>query len=314
MGNTNTKSDLPQRQRLERRISKNWAPFAHNLSQVLARLEEDQFLILSSKHGNRFLQFSCQGAWGMRAEVASNHFLKGNDRLSRREMAWLRTHGWNSPTGTGGQATPEYDPDGSPNYYIDFPVTVPASDIAKLVIDTLAQGLAVPHPGTLTYESFDSERGQLAFEDLGLKPSACRDIPLMDRVLSVFREVTGIEDLAFDKDGDLAVRYGAISICITQLNNRIRLFSGLVIGVEETPALLRKLNQVNHGAHSIRFIWHEDVVYAMLDVPGDPFVPAHLVTAMNQFSEVAEGLAIVLRAELSGHAVIEASGAGTCLQ
>lgn len=163
MGKTNTESNLSQPHRFDRRGSKNWGLFAQNLSHVLEGLEEDQFLILSSKRGNRFLQFSCQGAWGIRAEVASNHFLKGNERLSRREMAWLRTHGWNAPTGTPRQATPEKDPDGSPNYYIDFPATVSKSDIAKLVIDTLSQGLALPYPGALTYESFDSSRGQLAF-------------------------------------------------------------------------------------------------------------------------------------------------------
>ena len=41
-------AELPQRQRADRRVSKDWAPFAQNLSRVLARLEEDQFLILSA--------------------------------------------------------------------------------------------------------------------------------------------------------------------------------------------------------------------------------------------------------------------------
>jgi|APTNR8051073442_1049403.scaffolds.fasta_scaffold18555_2 N-formylglutamate amidohydrolase len=44
-------AELPQRQRADRRVSKYWAPFAQNLSRVLARLEEDQFLILSPKNG-----------------------------------------------------------------------------------------------------------------------------------------------------------------------------------------------------------------------------------------------------------------------
>lgn len=136
----------------------------------------------------------------------------------------------------------------------------------------------------------------------------------MDQALSIFREITGIEKLAFDEDGDLAVRYGVISICVVQLNSRIRLFSGLVNNVAETPALLRKLNQMNNGVHSIRFFWREDVVYATLDIPGDHFVHAHLVTAMNELSDVAEGLAIVLRAEFLGNAILEPAGAGSYLQ
>lgn len=314
MGKANTERVLPQRQRADRQVSKDWAPFAQNLSQVLARLEEDQFLILSAKQGNRFLQFSCQGAWGTRIEVVSNHFLKGDDRLTRQEMAWLCRHGWNAPTGTPKQATPDKDPDGSPNYYIDVPLSVSVSDIVNVVIDTLIHGLGLPYPGALNYESFDSEGGALAFQELGLKPSARAGSPLIDQVLSVYRDVTGIEDLGFDEDGDVSVRFGAIVISAVQLDNVVRLFSALVTEVAETPALFRKINQINDGVHRIRVFLHDNVVYAVLDVPANPFVPAHLITAMNEFAEVAEGLAIVLRAEFAGKAVIEPAGPGSCLQ
>ena len=314
MDKANAERELPQRQHADRRVSKDWGPFAQSLSRVLARLEEDQFLILSAKKGNRYLQLSCQGAWGTRIEVVSNHFLKGDDRLTRQEMAWLCTHGWNAPTGTPKQATPDKDPDGSPNYFIDVPSSVSAPDLVSMIIDTLIYGLGLPYPGALNYESFDSEGGALAFQELGLKPSARADTPLMDQVLSVFREVTGIEDLAFDEDGDVSVRYGVIVISAVQLNNRVRLFSALVTEAKETPALLRKINQINDGVHRIRVFLHDHVVYAALDVPADPFVPAHMVAAMNEFSEVAEGLAIVLRAEFSGKAVIEPSGPFSSLQ
>ncbi|MFM5229846.1 hypothetical protein ACET9H_11350 [Aeromonas media] len=314
MGNDNTEHVLPQRQCADRRVSKDWAPFGQNLSQVLTRLEEDQFLILSAKRGHRFLQFSCQGAWGTRIEVVSNQFLKGEDRLTQQEMEWLRTHGWNAPTDTPKQSTPGNDPDGSPNYYIDAPASVSAADIVSLVIDTLIHGLGLPYPGALYYESFDSEGGALAFKELGLKPSVRAEAPLMDQVLSVLRGVTGIKDLAFDEDGDLSVCYGAIVIFLVQVDNMVRLLSGLVVEVAETPALLHKLNQINDGLHRIRVILHDDVVYAVLDIPAAPFVPSHLVTAMNEFSEVAEGLAIVLRAEFAGKVVIESAGPGSSLQ
>ncbi len=314
MGKADTEGDLSQRQRAVRRASKDWTPFARQLAQVLSRLEEGQFLILTAKHGNRYLQFSCQGAWGMRTEVTSNHFLKGDDRLARREMAWLRAHGWNAPTGTPKQATPDRDPDGSPNYYIDFPTSVPTSGIVSMAIDTLIHGLALPYPEALSYESFDSAGVALKFQELGLTPAPRQSKPLMEQVLTVFRSVTGIEDLTFDDDGDLGVRYGTVLVSAVQLDNRVRLFSALVTEVAESPVLLRKLNQINDGAHRIRFFWHDDVVYAALDIPADPFVPAHLAAAMNEFSEVAEGLAIVLRAYFSGKIVIEPTGSAVCLQ
>ena len=309
-----TEPDDSQRQHAARRISRDWDPFSRNLDQVLSRLKEDQFLILTAKHGNRFLQFSCQGHWGMRAEVASNHYLEGDDRLTRKEMSWLRAHGWNAPTGKPTQATPERDPDGSPNYHIDFPTSVPVADIASLAVDTLIHGLALPYPGALSYQSFGNTEGPLAFDELGLKPWMRPASSVMDQVLSVFREVTGVVDLDFDKDGDVTVRYGAIVMSAIQINNQIRLISALTTDTPESPALLRKLNQINDGVHRIRLFLHEDVVLATLDVPAEPFVPDHLVAAMAEFSEVAEGLAIVMRADMAHKAVIEPSGAAVFLQ
>ena len=314
MRKTATVRDDSQRQQADRRISRDWEPFARNLDQVLSRLEEDQFLILTAKHGNRYLQFSCQGSWGMRAEVVSNHYLEGDDRLSRKEMSWLRNHGWNAPTGKPTQATPDKDPDGSPNYHIDFPASVPVADIASLAVDTLIHGLALPYPGALSYQSFGNTEGPLAFDELGLKPSMRPASSVMDQVLSVFREVTGMTDLDLDMDGDVTVRYGAIVISAIQINNQIRLISALTTETSESPSLLRKLNQINDGEHRIRLFLHDDAVLATLDVPAEPFVPDHLVAALAEFSEVAEGLAIVLRAELAHKAVIEPSGAAVLLQ
>lgn len=315
MGKSSTERDDSQRQHAGRCISRDWDPFARNLDQVLSRLEEDQFLILTAKHGNRYLQFSCQGHWGMRAEVASNHYLEGDDRLSRKEMSWLRNHGWNAPTGKPTQATPEKDPDGSPNYYIDFPALVPVADIASLAVETLIHGLALPYPGALSYQSFGNNGGPLVFDELGLKSGPVpASASVMDQVLAVFRGVTGMADLEFDKDGDVTVRYGVILLSAIQINNQIRLISALTAEAPESFALLRRLNQINDGVHRIRVFLDDDVVLATLDIPAEPFVPAHLVAAMAEFSEVAEGLAIVLRAELAHKAVIEPSGAAVFLQ
>ncbi|MGQ5490712.1 TY-Chap domain-containing protein [Thauera sp. ZXT1-4] len=314
MSRADSGRELSRPHRVPRAASRDWGPFSQNLEHVLGCLEEDQFLILNAKHGERYLQFSCQGAWGMRVEVASNHFLQGDDRLSRREMGWLRSHGWNAPTGTPSQATPEKDPDGSPNYHIDFPASVPDSDVAGLVIDTLMHGLGFPYPGALTYESFDANNGPLTFPGLGLKSRAGQGCAPMKRVLVVFRSVTGIEDLALDEDEYLAVRYGSIDINAFVLGSNVRLSAVLLTKVEESLPLLSKLNQINDSAYQLRCFVHDETVCAVLDVPSDPLVQKHLVGALDQFSEVAEGLAIVLRAEFSGDAPSGKTGPTACLQ
>ena len=229
-------------------------------------------------------------------------------------MAWLATHGWSAPTGTPKQAVPDLDPDGSPNHFIDFPTSVSASHIVSVAINTLTHGLAFSYPGALCYRSFDSTGGELEFIDLGLKRALPQDEPLMEQVVSVLRSVTGIEDLVFDDDEELRVCYGAIVISVFPVANRLRLFSVLVTEVAETPTLLRKLNQINDGDHRTRLFCNDDAVFAALDLPSDPFVPAHLVSALNEFAEMAESLAIVLSAEFLGKTVIEPSGPVSCLQ
>jgi len=136
----------------------------------------------------------------------------------------------------------------------------------------------------------------------------------MEQVLPVFRSVTGIEDLALDEEKFLAVSYGSIEINAFALASNVRLFAVLLTGVRESLPLLRKLNQINDSAYQLRCFVHDETVCAVLDVPSDPLVQKHLVGALDQFSEVAEGLAIVLRAEFSGDGPSGETGPTACLQ
>jgi hypothetical protein len=68
-------------------IAQAWAALSQKLAYILSKLEQDQYLIISEKTRNRYVQFACQGEVGMRVEVTSNHFLKGKDRLNRRQIS-----------------------------------------------------------------------------------------------------------------------------------------------------------------------------------------------------------------------------------
>ena len=287
--------------------SRDWEIFSERLAFVLAKLEEDQYLIISVKSGNRYVQFACQGAWGMRAEVTSNHFLEDSDKLKRRQMSWLRSHGWNAPTGNASKATPKKDPDGSPNYYVDFPAPFAVVEIANVAVGAIVDALGIRHPSSLVYQAFDGKQKMISFEELGLKPATQRCKSLTENVLEVFREVTGITDLKPEDDGEIAIRYGEIVLRAFPMPNRVRLFSGLVTDIEESPALLCKLNQLNIRQHGIRCFLHEKTVIAAFDLLANPFVPEHLVGEIREFAEVAEGLALELGAEFKDNSFVEAT-------
>jgi hypothetical protein len=104
-----------------KRLSVAWPPFAEKLAAALAKLEEDQYLILLVKRSNRFVQFAAQGSYGMRVETTSNAYLSKPEKLNERQVVMLLQSGWSDSTASPDESTPENDPDGSPNFFVEFP-------------------------------------------------------------------------------------------------------------------------------------------------------------------------------------------------
>lgn len=149
--------------------SEAWPHFARKLSAALRMLEEDQFLILSIKQSNQYIQFAAQGSFGMRAETTSNSYLPKSRQLTEQQIASLIDVGWHPPSGPPADATPEKRPDGSPNYFIDFLVPKTFKVVASAAVRTFAEILQVPHPDYLEYELFDADGNTFALPELGLK-------------------------------------------------------------------------------------------------------------------------------------------------
>jgi hypothetical protein len=70
-------------------ISKDWQLFYEKLSGVISEMIEDQMLVISEKHSNRFVQFAAQGSFGLRAEITSNFFLSQRDQLTGLQIDQL---------------------------------------------------------------------------------------------------------------------------------------------------------------------------------------------------------------------------------
>jgi len=178
-------------------LSADWVPFAQKLATALEKLEEHQFLILPVKRSRRYIQFSAQGAFGMRVETTSNSYLNKKEQLNEQQISFLIDVGWQAPTNTPNDSTPEKDPDGSPNYFVSFPAPISFTEVANLTVRTFAEVLCVPHPGRLQYFAFDKEAGNFELPELGLKlenqklkPVKEKDIP--QQLLGAIRETTGI--------------------------------------------------------------------------------------------------------------------------
>ena len=269
-------------------------------------MAEDQMLVISDKQSRRFIQFAAQGAFGLRAEISSNAYLPRSDRLTDMQIARLFKAGWEFPTGRPGESTPEKDPDGSPNFFIDFPAPIETGRIAAQAVAALSEILRVPHPGFLRYEAFDTDGNVLDFPRLGIKRMEKEEQAnlrrIAPRLLAALRVITGLKDLDYDEDGDVVLRYGNITMCVRIIGNPpwIRFYAPLVRDVRETRKLLARLNELNSDFGFMDFFAHDKTVYAISEITASPLQHAVLEKAMRIFSTIADGMDATLKAEFGG--------------
>lgn len=287
-----------------------WAPFAKKLAATLEQLVEDQYLVLLVKKSNRFIQFASQGSFGIRIETTSNHYLTKQEKLDERQIAALIKAGWQAPSGKSDEATPENDPDGSPNFFAEFSEPVSFETLAALTVRTFAEILRVPHPGFLQYEAFDDTEGEWAamtLPELGLKqakPARQDDTleSLAQALLTTLKEETGISELDYDGDGDIGIRYGSAAAFVRLIGDppHIRIYSPILNDVEENPDMFARLNDINANETLMRFYFQNGVIYGASDISAVPYVSAHVVQALAHFCEIADGMDSLLQGEFGG--------------
>ena len=294
-------------------LSADWAPFARKLAAVLGGLEEDQYLILSPKRGDsRFIQFACQGSYGMRVETTSNDYLAAPEHYDAQQIASLIGAGWSAPTGKPEQSVPEKDPDGSPNFFAEFSAPVACEQVADLAVQTLAEIMQVPHPGFLEYQAFDADGGSLPLPGLGMKQATSTDEGRERgalRLLAMLQEITGISDLAYDEDGDIGLRYGSALTFIRLISDPacVRLFSTVLSNVDEPPGIFARLNDLNIDETLVRFVFRNRSIGCSAEIPAEPLMTAHVSQVFQRFCAIADDMGKLLQGEFGGEtAFVEA--------
>jgi len=128
-----------------------WDGVVARLAASLADMRGGDFLIVSAKHGNIYVQFAAQGD-EMRVEAASNTYLDEGHRLSPAVRKRMLGYGWHAPwVRPKGYTGP---PKESPNYHRDFVVPLPHQKIAECAVETLRDVYGIQEPAELQYEGF----------------------------------------------------------------------------------------------------------------------------------------------------------------
>jgi hypothetical protein len=291
--------------------SSAWPPFVEKLAGVLGRLEEDQFLILTSKRSQEFVQFAGQGSYGMRVEGMSNYYRDDAHQLNDVQIAALVDAGWNAPTKDPTASTPNNDPDGSPNFYLDAELPIDFLAVAGLAVSTLVDVFDVSHPGYLEYKAFSSDGNSIIFSSLGLKREiedvdSDQKSKLPERLLETVRELTNIDSWEFDEDGDIGgIEFGCVTSFVRCLENLgyIHMHAVVCRDVEPTLALLQRVNELNFENGHLHLFVRNNVVVAVSDVLAVPFVSSIIAHGLGNFCQIADELSVILNAEFGEDAV-----------
>lgn len=300
-----TKAELPAP---SAKLSVAWHPFAQQLALVLDGLQEDSYLILAKKDSNIFVQFVGLGSFGVRMETTSNYYRFPKDQLANSMIESLCRLGWNLPTHTDETPKVERNPDGSTNFYRDFSLPFNSAELAELTVKTFTQVLEISHPGDLEYQSYDASGSAIPVPQLGIKLEIQSDpsVFLPTYLLATIKEVTGIESLEYDADGDIGgICFGDVVVYVRLVENRpyVRFHSVLMTGAPSTPALFQVLNELNRNNGYTHVIFGDGVVLAVSEVLVVPYNASQIGLWLSNFAQVAEEMYGELRAELEGAAL-----------
>ena len=272
--------------------SEKWAEFELQLGRALARMELDQYLVITVRDSGKFVQFAAMGEEGLRAEVTGNSFLDGADRISDSQIGRLFRAGWEPPI----EASEDF-----PNFFMNLSVPIDPCAIAKSAVHVLDDILRVPDPSVLQYSAFCRDGDAFVLEDLKIDRTSNDRDHAMSRLRDFLREATGIGDLDCDEDGDFSVQSGQVT-CFISLSpdaSEVRLISPLQADASEDSALHTRLIDLNAGVRDVRTFVGDEAIWACSDCSFSALTGEVMTERLARFCEVANVWQERLRASLS---------------
>ena len=289
-----------------------WNDYVEVVARILDALDAGQFLILSSADRPGFVQFETHGMNGLRAEAVSNAFLPPDHQLDDDALAAALRLGWQRPTGQP-DTIPERDPEGSPNYFREWPAPVPYHDVARLAVDTLTEVFDVAHPGRVRYEAFTSYGTAILLPALGERAmrndslfadqtGPASTVEVAEQVLAILREASGNDDLQPDDDGEMAIRFGSSVVFFQVFGDPpiVRAYSPALTQVPLDPKVAVALNELNGSTAFTKWLAVDDMIVAAIDLFGDPLVERHVVHACEVLGSTADDVDDQLQQQFGG--------------
>jgi hypothetical protein len=234
------------------------------------------------------------------AEAVSDAFLPKGKKLGKPQKDALVELGWRAPAGDSrGKRSPR-ESSGSANFQGRFEGIDGFADAATIAVRTLRDVFGFRKPASLRYHAFEGEGGEILLPTLGLGRSperaeeAVDDVPasLEEQVLEVVHGGLGVEGARFDAKGFLALEADGEAIFALLLADPpcVRLYTPVLLDVTNEAAALGLLNTLNFEGRHARFVLDQGTVLAVIDLPGEPFVPEHFLESFMAIASAASEL------------------------
>lgn len=291
-------------------LSGAWGILRDRLAEALGALEAGQYLILSGAKGPYYVQFAMEeGSW-LLAEAVGDTFLPKGQRLRKAQKTALVDLGWWAPADDVRGERSSRKQSGSPNYQGRFEGADQLPDVATLAVRTLRDVYGFRRLTSLRYHAFEGEGGDILLPTLGLgrhrEPAgeAVDEAPvsLEEQVLEAVRDGLCVEGARFDKKGFLMLEAEGRELFVLLLADPpcVRLFAPVLLDVTNEELALGFLNTLNFEGRHARFVLDEGTVFAVIDLPVEPFVPEHFVDSFMSLASAAHELPAGLAKEIGG--------------
>ncbi len=291
-------------------LSGAWAALRDRIAEALGVLEAGQYLILSGARGPYYVQFAMEEGSLLWAESVSDAFLPKGQKLRKAEKDLLVKLGWRAPADEKRSKKSEEESSGSPNYQGRFEGAEQFATAATMAVMSLRDVYGFRKPASLRYHAFEGEGCDILLPTLGLgrhrerAEEAVADVPasLEAQVLEAVTEGLGVEGARFDEKGFLALDAEGEAVFVLLLDGPpcVRVFAPVLEDVTSEGEVLGLLNTLNFEGRHARFVLDEGTVLAVIDLPGEPFVPDHFVESFMALASAAHELPESLKKALGG--------------
>ncbi|MEE2034043.1 T3SS (YopN, CesT) and YbjN peptide-binding chaperone 1 [Rhodococcus chondri] len=296
---------MAERQNIfDRDVDRAWRAFRAHLADHVAAMHDDDGLVLeplaeeSGGPAGPCVQFYAWGDGQVRCEVPSNTHLADDRRLQPGDEALLQELGWQPPS--RGPEDPEDT--GSPAFWLDRPSSW-ADQLADIAVTVLRRIWGVPHPLFLRSETFGAdhtpvfepptpsieERTRKSAVALAVEPTGEEHI--RELIEATMQDRIG-ESPTWDEDGDLVLRVGGVLLFVGvgPGGTTVDLFAPVVHSITGRTRAAEVVADLNRRWPHLKFVLVDDRVAVVNHLAAIPFVPAHLLAALDRLAAFLEDL------------------------